>query len=217
MVTITIRGESMAEPHERRERQHEPATPKATPDVRPAGSPRSQDELKSAAKDTGFGQRLRALRRRRGLTQQQLQDLSGVGRAYISVVEAGKILKPSSYHANALALALGVPPEYLTSGRSGTGTAVLYWPAEAAAAGDRIYRRYGLAGLNLAERLLAAAFTLGAELSQGAADAQPDGHVAGEREGDGEEADVPGADFPHGQPRSQRPADAEGRTESTGD
>ena len=62
-----------------------------------------------------FGSRLRELRERRGMTQEQLADLTETNRSYLALVELGRenigVLK-----ILAIAAALGVVPAELFSG-----------------------------------------------------------------------------------------------------
>src|SRR5262245_21074158 len=66
---------------------------------------------------SGFGGRLKELRTRAGLTQQQLADQAGVSRATVADLEQGRY-EPSWPMVLALAGALGAPLEDF---RSGTG------------------------------------------------------------------------------------------------
>jgi transcriptional regulator with XRE-family HTH domain len=68
----------------------------------------------SAAGEETVGERIRRLRRRRGLTQRQL-EAPGVGFAYISRIESGA-RNPSLAVLRILARRLGVPLEYLETG-----------------------------------------------------------------------------------------------------
>lgn len=61
-----------------------------------------------------FGKRLRALRRERSLSQEQLAELSGLDRTYISSAEIGK-RNVTLQTINILAEALGVDPSVLVS------------------------------------------------------------------------------------------------------
>lgn len=61
-----------------------------------------------------FGKRLRALRRERSLSQEQLAELSGLDRTYISSAEIGK-RNVTLQTINTLAEALGVDPSVLVS------------------------------------------------------------------------------------------------------
>ena len=54
-----------------------------------------------------FGQRIRALRKERGLSQEQLAELSGLDRTYISGIERG-LRNVALRNIEALAQALGV-------------------------------------------------------------------------------------------------------------
>ena len=55
-----------------------------------------------------FGQRIRALRKERGLSQEELAELSGLDRTYISGIERG-IRNVALRNIETLAEALGVP------------------------------------------------------------------------------------------------------------
>ena len=68
---------------------------------------RSTDETK-----TRFGRRLRELRRRAGLTQEQLGAQAGVGYKFLGSVERGNE-NPSLEVIDKLAAGLGVAPEVL--------------------------------------------------------------------------------------------------------
>lgn len=62
--------------------------------------------------DTGrrvFGERIRALRQERGLSQERLAELAGVHRTYLSSLERGE-RNVSLDNIYAIADALGVPP-----------------------------------------------------------------------------------------------------------
>lgn len=59
-----------------------------------------------------FPARLRALRERAGLSQQQLSDRAGVRKATVSDLERG-VKSPSLSTLDAVAQALGVPPAEL--------------------------------------------------------------------------------------------------------
>jgi len=59
-----------------------------------------------------FGDRVRELRIKKGLSQEQLAELSGLHRTYISSVELGK-RNVSLINIFALAKALGVTPDKL--------------------------------------------------------------------------------------------------------
>ena len=54
-----------------------------------------------------FGQRIRALRKERGLSQEELAELSGLDRTYISGIERG-LRNVALRNIEALAQALGV-------------------------------------------------------------------------------------------------------------
>jgi len=64
------------------------------------------DELKH------FGEKVRELRIKRGLSQEQLAESSGLHRTYISSLELGK-RNVSLVNIHALAKALGVSPDKL--------------------------------------------------------------------------------------------------------
>ncbi len=64
------------------------------------------DELKR------FGEKVRELRVKKGLSQEQLAELSGLHRTYISSLELGK-RNVSLINIHALAKALGVSPDRL--------------------------------------------------------------------------------------------------------
>ncbi len=155
-------------------REHEPPIPKATPEVARLGHRRSTAEMREVSLPTGVPAYVRQAREALGWSQTELARQSGVGRSYINLLEAGKILKPSAFHLNALAQALGVPPEYLTSGRTDTERVALYLDPEEAASADRIRKRYGLEGFTLAERLLASIFAERAQQSAAEPAAQRD-------------------------------------------
>jgi transcriptional regulator with XRE-family HTH domain len=53
---------------------------------------------------------LRQLRKERGLTQEQLADLSGIEQETISAIEVGKTRQPRASTMNALAVALDLSP-----------------------------------------------------------------------------------------------------------
>ena len=57
---------------------------------------------------TPFGQRMRALRAERGLTQQQQAEQLGVSKAYISALETGNRGKPSSPFVDQICVWLGL-------------------------------------------------------------------------------------------------------------
>jgi transcriptional regulator with XRE-family HTH domain len=59
-----------------------------------------------------FGERVRELRVKRGLSQEQLAESSGLHRTYISSLELGK-RNVSLINIHALAKALGVSPDKL--------------------------------------------------------------------------------------------------------
>ncbi len=59
-----------------------------------------------------FGERVRELRVKKGLSQEQLAELSGLHRTYISSLELGK-RNVSLVNIYALAKALGVTPDKL--------------------------------------------------------------------------------------------------------
>ena len=186
------------QPKRRRRRQHEPQADAAAPKRNPKGQERTKKEVQAVAGVRGIGQRLLDLRNRRGMTQQQLQELSGVGRSYISLIETNQVIAPSSLHLVALAMALGVPAEYLLLGRTDRDTAAVYLPVEDAATVQRLYQRAGRRGLTLVERWLNATFgvfgELPAELPQGTPDAQPQDDEAGDGQHDGDDADMQGPD-----------------------
>ena len=56
---------------------------------------------------------LREIRQQRGLTQEQLEEMSGIDQAYISALERGVIKEPSWSKVSTLAKALDVRPEEL--------------------------------------------------------------------------------------------------------
>src|SRR5689334_15453518 len=60
-----------------------------------------------------FGHRLRELRKKRGMTQEDLEAASGVAQEYISGLERGVRSNPSREVIKSLALALEVAPEEL--------------------------------------------------------------------------------------------------------
>jgi transcriptional regulator with XRE-family HTH domain len=62
-----------------------------------------------------FGLRVRELREKRKLTQEELADLSGLNRPYLTLVESGKE-NISVVNLLAIANALGVTPAELFSG-----------------------------------------------------------------------------------------------------
>lgn len=59
-----------------------------------------------------FGQKVRELRIKKGISQEKLAELSGLHRTYISSLELGK-RNVSLININALAKALGVTPDKL--------------------------------------------------------------------------------------------------------
>ena len=59
-----------------------------------------------------FGERVRELRTKKGLSQEELAELSGLHRTYISSLELGK-RNVSLINIHALAKALGVTPDKL--------------------------------------------------------------------------------------------------------
>jgi transcriptional regulator with XRE-family HTH domain len=59
-----------------------------------------------------FGERVRELRTKKGLSQEELAELSGLHRTYISSLELGK-RNVSLINVFALAKALGVTPDKL--------------------------------------------------------------------------------------------------------
>ncbi|MBT2641728.1 helix-turn-helix domain-containing protein [Bacillus sp. ISL-41] len=60
-----------------------------------------------------FGEYLRSLRKRKGLTINQLEELSGISNAYISQIETGKRRTPSPEILQKLSSHLGVSHEHL--------------------------------------------------------------------------------------------------------
>ena len=65
-----------------------------------------------SSSDTGrrvFGDRIRALRQDRGLSQERLAEMAGVHRTYLSSVERGE-RNVSLDNIHAIAAALNVPP-----------------------------------------------------------------------------------------------------------
>jgi transcriptional regulator with XRE-family HTH domain len=64
------------------------------------------DELKQ------FGEKVRAIRTKKGLSQEELAELAGLHRTYISSLELGK-RNVSLINIHALAKALGVSPDKL--------------------------------------------------------------------------------------------------------
>ena len=59
-----------------------------------------------------FGKRLRVIRQDKGISQEELADLAGLHRTYVSSVERGK-RNISLLNIEKLAKALGVPPAKL--------------------------------------------------------------------------------------------------------
>jgi len=59
-----------------------------------------------------FGEKVRELRMKKGLSQEELAELSGLHRTYISSLELGK-RNVSLINIHALAKALGVTPDKL--------------------------------------------------------------------------------------------------------
>jgi transcriptional regulator with XRE-family HTH domain len=59
-----------------------------------------------------FGERIRALRQNRGLSQERLAELAGVHRTYLSSLERGE-RNVSLDNIHAIAEALGLPPAEL--------------------------------------------------------------------------------------------------------
>jgi len=70
------------------------------------------------AKRTDLASRLRALRRRQGLNQEQLERRSGVTQATISRIESGKAKDLRARTLRRLADALGVTTDFFTSERT---------------------------------------------------------------------------------------------------
>ena len=69
-------------------------------------------DQRRAGPETGrrvFGERVRALRQERGLSQERLAELAGVHRTYLSSLERGE-RNVGLDNINAIAEALGVPP-----------------------------------------------------------------------------------------------------------
>jgi len=69
--------------------------------------------------------RLRALRKRRDWTQEDLAKHSGVSRAVIARIEAGITKQPELKHITKLAAALATTPEYLQYGASNVDKATM--------------------------------------------------------------------------------------------
>jgi transcriptional regulator with XRE-family HTH domain len=59
-----------------------------------------------------FGEKVRAIRTKKGLSQEELAELAGLHRTYISSLELGK-RNVSLINIHALAKALGVSPDKL--------------------------------------------------------------------------------------------------------
>jgi transcriptional regulator with XRE-family HTH domain len=74
--------------------------------------------MSRSAHRPGIGGRLLATRKRKGLTQVQLSQLSGVGQPAISSLETGDSQNPMSDTLIALARALDVDPAWLESGKA---------------------------------------------------------------------------------------------------
>lgn len=72
------------------------------------------DNMLDKFKRLGF--RLRTSREDLGLNQQQLAQISGISRGYISKLESGKASNPSMETIKELAKALNVPLSYLAEG-----------------------------------------------------------------------------------------------------
>jgi transcriptional regulator with XRE-family HTH domain len=61
-----------------------------------------------------FGEKVRSLRKKQGLNQKMLAEVSGVSAATISRIESGKVEKVRPETLVSLASALGASAEYLT-------------------------------------------------------------------------------------------------------
>lgn len=59
-----------------------------------------------------FGEKLRKLRKQKGLTQEKLSEMTGIDYSYLNQIEAGK-KNPSLKRITKLARVLGVPLEEL--------------------------------------------------------------------------------------------------------
>jgi transcriptional regulator with XRE-family HTH domain len=71
-----------------------------------------------SGRDTGrrvFGERIRALRQNRGLSQERLADMAGIHRTYLSSLERGE-RNVGLDNVYAIAAALGVSPAELFDG-----------------------------------------------------------------------------------------------------
>jgi transcriptional regulator with XRE-family HTH domain len=71
-----------------------------------------------SGRDTGrrvFGERIRALRQNRGLSQERLADIAGIHRTYLSSLERGE-RNVGLDNVYAIAAALGVSPAELFDG-----------------------------------------------------------------------------------------------------
>jgi transcriptional regulator with XRE-family HTH domain len=74
------------------------------------GEPSAQPPLA-----TPLARRLRELRQARGLTQRQLAEASGINRSTLQNLELSRVTRPWQHVINALADALGVAPDDLTT------------------------------------------------------------------------------------------------------
>jgi transcriptional regulator with XRE-family HTH domain len=81
---------------------------------------------KQSGPPSAFGRRLRALRNERGLTQQQLADLSGIKQVTISSLEVSPRTNPQTETIEALAAGLGVDPAQLQPPKVGPALAAFF-------------------------------------------------------------------------------------------
>lgn len=63
------------------------------------------------------GQRIKAVRIERGLTQEKLAEIVGMSRTALGKIENSKVLNMSAYTAVAIADALGISLDYLLCGK----------------------------------------------------------------------------------------------------
>lgn len=87
-------------------------------------TPRRERDLETDALAAFIGRRIRALRRERGLTQEQLGTKIGLDRIYIGELERGQRTNPTLANLRRIADGLGVPIRELfpRGGHPGTET-----------------------------------------------------------------------------------------------